>query len=81
VTGLESKRSYVLALSETPDGMGALQPLATFITNPAGSAIVNTLGPLRQVVQGEGGVARRYLAIVPGTPEKHGTPTQIQVLK
>jgi len=53
VTGLEPKRPYVLALSRTPDGGGALQPLAVFTTNPAGAAIVNALGPIRQVVRGE----------------------------
>jgi hypothetical protein len=46
--------------------------------NPAGSAIVNALGPIRQIVQGEGDVQRRYLVIVAGTAEKHGDPVQIQ---
>jgi len=81
VTGLEPKRPYVLALSETPDGKGVLEPLATFTTNPAGSAIVNTLGPIRQVVRGEGSVQRRYLVIVPGTADEHAAPVQVQAQK
>jgi len=79
VTGLEPTRPYVLVLSEMPDGKGAREPLAAFTTNPAGSAIVNALGPIRQIVQGEGRVQRRYLAIVPGTAGEHGAPVQIQV--
>ena len=78
VTGLEPKRPYVLALSRTPDGGGALQPLAAFTTNPAGAAIVNALGPIRQVVRGEVDVQRRYLVIVPGTATQPGAPVQIQ---
>ena len=78
VSGLEAKQPYVLALSQNADGSGALQPLAAFTTNPAGSAIVNALGPIRQVVQGEDKVERRYLVIVAGTAEKHGAALQIQ---
>ncbi len=78
VTGLEPKAPYVLALSTTPDGTGTLEPLASFKTNPAGSAIVNAVGPIRQVVQGEEGAQRRYLVIVPGTGNGSGAPVQIQ---
>ena len=67
VTGLAPKHSYVLALSSDPNGGGALEPLEAFTTNQAGAAIVNTVGPIRQVVQGEDNMARRYLVIVPGT--------------
>jgi len=42
----------VLALSLRPDGGGVLEPLATFTANAAGSAIVNALGPIRQIVRG-----------------------------
>jgi hypothetical protein len=63
--GLEPHRPYVLALALQPDGRGVLEPLASFTTNAAGSAIVNALGPIRQIVRGEGGVQRRYLVIVP----------------
>jgi len=79
VTGLEPRSPYVLALSDAPDGEGALEPLAAFTTNPQGSAIVNAVGPIRQVVQGNGGVGRRYLAIAPGTAADHGQPVQVQV--
>jgi YVTN family beta-propeller protein len=79
VTGLEPKHPYVLALSDTPDGTGVVEPLAAFTTNPAGSTIVDALGPIRQVVQGEARVPRRYLVIVPGTAEQHGAPVQVQV--
>jgi YVTN family beta-propeller protein len=79
VSGLEPKKPYVLALAQRPDGGGALEPLAAFTTNPAGSAIVNALGPIRQVVQGEHKVERRYLVIVAGTPDKTGAALQVQV--
>ena len=36
VTGLEPKQPYVLALAAEPNGEGALEPLAAFMTNPAG---------------------------------------------
>ena len=78
VSGLEPKQPYVLALAQRADGGGTLQPLAAFTTNPAGSAIVNALGPIRQIVQGEDKVERRYLVIVAGAPGKHGGPLQIQ---
>jgi hypothetical protein len=79
VTGLEPRRPYVLALSRERDGGGVLEPLAAFTTNPARSAIVNAIGPIRQVVRGEGEVQRRYLVIAPGTADQHGAPVQIQV--
>ena len=44
VTGLQPKQPYVLALAQQPDGKGTLEPLAMFMTNPAGSAIVNASG-------------------------------------
>jgi len=81
VTGLEPKRPYILALSDSPDGRGALEPLAAFTTNPAGAAIVNALGPIRQIVQGESRVQRRYLVVLSGTADEHGAPVQIQVQK
>jgi len=78
VTGLEPQHPYVLALSLRPDGGGVLEPLAAFTTNPAGSAIVNALGPIRQIVRGEYDVQRRYLVIVPGTAARLGAPVQVQ---
>jgi YVTN family beta-propeller protein len=79
VTGLQPKQPYVLALAQQPDGKGTLEPLAAFMTNPAGSAIVNAAGPIRQVVQGEDRIPRRYLVIVPGTAAELGKPVQIQI--
>jgi YVTN family beta-propeller protein len=78
VTGLAPMHHYVLALSNDPKGGGALEPLEEFTTNQAGAAIVNTVGPIRQIVQGEGNVPRRYLVIVPGTAQQHGPPVQVQ---
>ena len=77
-TGLAPKTSYVLALAEHPTGEGALEPISTFMTNPAGSAIVNTVGPIRQIVRGENKIQARYLVIVSGTPEKLGAAVQVQ---
>ena len=73
VTGLEPGRPYILALASRADGSGVLDPLASFMTNPAGSAIVNAIGPIRQVVQGEADAPRRYLVIVPGSATQLGT--------
>jgi hypothetical protein len=77
VTGLEPKHPYVLALSLNPNGTSALRPLQQFMTNLAGSAIVNTVGPIRQILQDN--VPPRYLVIVPGTAKQHGAPVQIQL--
>ena len=78
-TGLEPGRPYVLAISRQPDGSGELEPLAAFTANPAGSAIVNALGPIRQILQGERDIQRRYLVIAPGSAGKLGAPVQVQV--
>jgi YVTN family beta-propeller protein len=78
VTGLQPKQPYVLGLSHQADGGGDLEPLAAFTTNPAGSAIVDAVGPFRQVVQGEAQIQRRYLVIVSGNPSQLGAAVQIQ---
>lgn len=78
VTGLQPQHPHVLAFSSRPDGGGLLEPLAGFTTNPAGAAIVNAVGPIRQIVQGQVDVPRRYLVIAPGTPAQHGAAVQIQ---
>jgi len=78
VTGLEPGKPYLLALATEPSGTGVLEPLQGFMTNPAGAAIVNAIGPIRQVVRGEDNIRRRYLAIVPGTPDNHGAAVQVQ---
>ncbi|MFL5390052.1 MAG: hypothetical protein ACJ79C_15085, partial [Myxococcales bacterium] len=78
VTGLEPKKPYVLALSSDPTGAGQLEPLAGFMSNPAGAAIVNALGPIRQIVQTAGPTPKRYLVIASGTPSSVGAPVQVQ---
>ncbi len=78
VTGLEPKQPYVLALADKADGGGMLQPLAAFMSNPAGSAIVNAVGPIRQIVQGEAKSQKRYLVIAPGSVAKFGAAVQVQ---
>jgi YVTN family beta-propeller protein len=79
VSGLKPAQPYVLALAANADGTGALEPLAAFTTNPAGAAIVNTVGPIRQIVQQEGGNARRWLVIAAGPADKPGPVVQIQM--
>ncbi len=78
VTGLEARKPYVLALSSDPRGAAELEPLAGFMTNPAGAAIVNAVGPIRQIVQSSGPTPRRYLVIAAGTPASIGAPVQVQ---
>ena len=78
VTGLEPRKPYVLALSADASGGGTLQPLAAFMTNPAGAAVVNAIGPIRQVVQDDAGPARRWLVIAPGTAAAPGGAVQVQ---
>jgi len=78
VTGLEPKRAYVVALAKHPDGSGELQALASFVTNPAGSAIVNAVGPIRQQVSSESADERRYLVVAPSDSMGPGKPVQIQ---
>jgi YVTN family beta-propeller protein len=79
VTGLEPKQPYILALSHQRDGQGPLEPLAAFMTNPAGSAIVNATGAIRQVVHGEDKIQRRYLVIAQGHADKPGHVVQVQL--
>ena len=79
ITGLPPKQPFVLALSDDPKGAGHLEPLAGFMSNPAGAAIVNTIGPIRQVVQGGGAAEKRYLVIVGGTPTQLDEIVQTQI--
>jgi YVTN family beta-propeller protein len=78
-TGLHPRQPYVLALAEQPDGTGTLQPLASFVTNPSGSAIVNAIGPIRQIVQVKASTMRRYLVIASGFAAHPGEIVQVQV--
>jgi YVTN family beta-propeller protein len=78
VTGLVPMQPYVLALAPKQDGSGSLEPLAAFNTNPAGSAVVNAVGPIRQIVRSADQAQRRYLVIVPGIVGNLGAPVQVQ---
>jgi YVTN family beta-propeller protein len=78
VTGLEPMRTYVLALSNHADGDGVIEALSSFMTNPAGSAIVNAIGPIRQIIQGQADIPRRYLVILPSSVNGLGKPAQAQ---
>jgi len=79
VTGLTPKQKYVLALADHADGSGSLQPLAAFMTNPSGSAIVNATGPIRQIVNDPASSGRRYLVIAPGDATTLGEAVQVQI--
>lgn len=78
VAGLEPRKPYILALAERANGSGAIEPLASFMTNPAGAAVVNAVGPIRQVVRDASGDESRFLVIVPGTTIEYGPPVQVQ---
>jgi DNA-binding beta-propeller fold protein YncE len=78
VTGLEPGKPYVLALANEASGAGGLQLLQGFMTNPAGAAVVNAIGPIRQLVRGEDKSPRRYLVIAPGPVANPGAPVQVQ---
>jgi hypothetical protein len=81
VTGLPPKMNYQLALAEhRSKPYGKLEPLVAFTTNPAGGAIVDTLGPLRHFVAGPSDQSdRRYLVIVPASASTDSEPLQIQL--
>jgi YVTN family beta-propeller protein len=78
VTGLEPKKMYVLALSDKADGSGPLQGLSSFMTNPAGSAIVNAVGPIRQIVESKHKDERRYIVVASSVDGKPGNVLQVQ---
>lgn len=79
ITGLEPKKPYVLALARTVDGQGPLEPLATIMSSPSGTAVANSIGPIRQIVGPEAKDQRRYLVIASGTPKDIGPPVQWQL--
>jgi YVTN family beta-propeller protein len=78
VTGLAPKTAYVLALAGNPQGSGPLEALADFSTNPAGAAVVNAVGPIRQIVAPDAPPVSRYLVIAPVKDGKPGAPVQLQ---
>jgi len=77
VTGLAPKRAYQLILASNKDGSGEVEPLANFVTNPAGAAIVNTTGLIRQLVNGEAKGRKRYLAVRDGYDKAVGAIVQV----
>ena len=78
VTGLAPKAAYVLALADNPQGNPPLEELAAFSTNPAGAAVVDAVGPIRQIVATDAPTLRRYLVIAPVKNGKPGAPVQLQ---
>jgi len=78
VSGLAPKTAYALALADNPAGNPPLQELATFSTNPAGAAVVNAVGPIRQLVTPDAAAPRRYLVIARMKEGKPGEPVQVQ---
>jgi hypothetical protein len=70
----------VLAFATRPDGTGTIEPLTRLTTNPAGGAVINATGPIRQVVRMQVGAARRYLVILrAGSDAVAAVPVQVQV--
>lgn len=80
VTGLAPKRPYLLALASQADGGGTLEPIASFTTNAAGSAIVDTVGPIRRLIQGSASTTAKYLVVAEGTMTTSGPVVQKQQL-
>jgi YVTN family beta-propeller protein len=80
VVGLEPTKPYVLALTSKPDGGGEIEPVAQFMTNPAGAAIVNAVGPIRQIVDPatKARDERRHLTVMNVENGKPGRPVQLQ---
>jgi hypothetical protein len=78
VTGLMPKAPYVLALAPHADGSGKLEPLAAFNTNAAGAAIVNTAGPIRQLMHAGTDAPSRFLVVAPGTSDSPSAAVQVQ---
>jgi hypothetical protein len=79
VPGFEPNQPYVPALATQANGGGRIEPLGAFMTNPAGVAIKNVVGPIRQIVQSDVKPERRYLVIVPSSGGKLGAPLRVQV--
>ena len=80
VTGLQPNTSYTLGyVPNLGDPSYNFQPLSTFMTNAAGAQIVESIGPLRQVVAGTPQPDdRRYLVIVPANDNTQPVQVQLQ---
>lgn len=77
VTGLGAKKVYFLAISTQADGSGALVPIARFMSNSAGAAIVDAVGKLRAALAGDGSVPREYLVVAMEEDGKPGKALQV----
>lgn len=73
-----STLSTLLALEDRPDDSRYLQPVARFLINPVGSAIVNAVGPIHQPVKGCDAAARKYLEIASLVNDRVQWPVQQQ---
>ena len=78
VAGLAPKQTFTLGLAARQDGTDTVEPLAKFMTNPAGAAIVNAVGPIRQIVKDAAPAERRFLVIRSGAPDEAGAVVQRQ---
>jgi hypothetical protein len=78
VTGLQPNTSYILGyVRDLYDPDDNFQALSMFTTNAAGAQIVESIGPLRQVVAGTPRPEdRRFLVIVPAGETQ---PVQVQL--
>lgn len=76
-TGLEPKHAYVLATSLKADGYGPLTPIARFMSNPAGAAIIDAVGALRAALAGNSTAPRQYLVIAPEAEGQPMAPVQV----
>ena len=68
----------MLVLTGNAGGSGAVEPLGDFRSNPAGAAIVNASGPIRQIVQGSAAAPRRFLAVAEVVNGAPGRIVQVQ---
>jgi YVTN family beta-propeller protein len=78
VAGLSPQESYVLGLAQNGDGGGTFEALAEFKSNAAGAAIVNAIGPIRQIVESQANAPRRYIVIRAGSARVPHEVCQVQ---
>jgi len=72
-------QGLIQVLQAAVTGLKPGKPLAAFTTNPAGAAVVDAIGPIRQIVRASTPAERRYLVIAAGTPAQPGPVVQTQV--
>ena len=77
MTGLEPKKTYFLATSMQADGSGVLTPIAKFMSNPAGAAIVDAVGALRSTLAGNIPPSRAYLVVAMEQDGRPGKALQV----